>query len=295
METRKKPFDQLIEKTAPFLEGAVSGTAVRWVTWPLEKTIYDASQKDQSATYLKIVRNNFRLNILRELNKNFFKTGLLQTIAKSFSGIGVVNYVNSSYADCTANQKSLYATALGAPLETLLTSRGEYHKVNEFNKVENSHDIKGIRKAMFPPNFSRVMSATFPRVLWSSLITYGGIYKTTELIESLFPTEICTNSTLVKPGAAFIASFAVQPIIMPIINYQTYVLQDPSKPLIATTKQFIKEHTLRELLKGSFARGAHRSLYYGLSLFMSDKIKQYWDSDKLKVEDKQPAWDKKYK
>ena len=271
METRKKPFNQFIEKSDVIIEGTANGTAVRLLTWPLENAFYIASQKNKSS-YLQIYKNTFKPKTLLELNKSFFRTGLLQTVAKSSTSIGVINYIDHYHSDYTVNQKSLYATALSTPLETLLTSRGEHAKVKDFFKIQPHRGLRNNRSALLSPEFGRVMSATFVRVLWSSLITFGGIYKTAELVQPFFANS---NSMLVKPTAAFISSFVLQPLIMPIINYQTYVLKDPSAPIAKKTKQFFSEHRLRELPKGAIGRGIHRSAYYGLTFLITEIIKKY--------------------
>jgi hypothetical protein len=276
MEPRK-PINEYVDKAKVILVGTGTGAFLRWVTWPFERSFYDASQKN-SPPYLQIYRNNFQPKALLESNKMFMKTGLMQTILKSASNIGVMNYIDYKYPNDTANQKSFRATLWSTPLETLLTSPGELEKVHSFlKKKKNPYSLKNNPSALFSSEFRRAMSATFVRVLWSGIITFSGIYKTTELIQPLFSNQ---DSAYAKPTAAFISSFMLQPIIMPIINYQTYILNDTSIPLVKNTKNFLSEHRLREFCKGSFGRGIHRSLYYGLTFLITEQLKHYWESDK---------------
>lgn len=77
-----------------------------------------------------------------------------------------------------------------------------------------------------------------------------------------------SDSPMAKAIAATLVTFAVQPLILPIINFQTYTAKNPSRPIRQTLKSFHNEHTLKEILYGTGGRMVNRAVYYGVTFLM---------------------------
>ncbi len=253
-----------LEKLVVLFKGTVIGVLGRWVTWPLEKSYYDASQPGNTKSYKEIYWNNMRPSSLYQLNQSFFKTGLAQTIGKSASNMGVINYIEHYHANLSPFKMGMLGAVICTPFETMLTSHGEYLKVHAYLGVNHPNHC-------MPREFARIMLATMPRIFWSSMITFCGIYKTNEIIQPLFPQSM--DEPTVKAIAAFSATFAVQPVIMPVINFQTYVCKNTTQSFYQLAKSFYQDLSLYDKCRGSLGRSINRSLFYGITFFVSETLK----------------------
>jgi hypothetical protein len=287
---KNKPFSDAIEKIGVMTEATLIGIFSRWATWPLEKVFYDYSKKNQPHSYQKLILHNFQPKVLLELNKNFLTTGLSQTGLKAFANLAPMAIINKYYPDLSANQKALAATALCTPLETYFTKDAEQLKVIAFRKMQDPTSISINYGTLSKTEIRQVTAATFMRVGWSSLITFEGIYQATELFKTLFPKMSADHPTLVKPIASFFSAFSTQLLIMPVVNFQSYVFthDNTNQSFLTTIKKFHKEHTWKQLVQGGLGRGIHRGLLYGLTFFIDEQMKQYHESQQFGIKEKNP-------
>ena len=135
---------------------------------------------------------------------------------------------------------------------------------------------------MFTPEFARVAQATSTRILWTSITTFTAINKADEWIRPYVPKSH-SDSSMIKASAALVSTFAIQPINMPFINFQTYVAAKPNKPYTHLVKSFFAEHTFKEMFRGSLGRSIHRGVYYGYAFFVSEQIKKIENANKSKL------------
>src|SRR5579862_2232442 len=177
-------IDQLSEQMYVIVKGTLLGLGGRWLTWPLEYSMYMASDKTNTKPLFTIYGQVFQKNQILTLNKLFLQTGFTQTIGKSLANIGVLHYVDNYYSHLPSTLKGLFASVLSAPIETIVTSRGEYRKVQAFYQSPFS---LATTNNWFPPGFSCVLQANFIRNFTTSIITFIGIYKITEMLQPLFP------------------------------------------------------------------------------------------------------------
>ena len=254
------------EQTLVVTSGTVIGLLGRWLTWGLEYAMYVSSEKTNTKLLIKIYAELFNWKTFYNLNASFLRTGFTQTIGKSMSNIGVLHYVDCYYSYLGATSKGLLAACLSAPFETILTSRGEYRKIQSFYPISNY--LHSQKNFLFPPGFKYVVSANFIRNLITGIITFVGIYKITELLKPLFPIAQ-SDSPMVKGISASLANIIIQPLNMPFINFQTYVLRNPTQPIRQAASSFFQEHTVFELFKGFPARTIHRGIFYGITLGVS--------------------------
>ena len=177
--------------------------------------------------------------------------------------------MESKHADLPAFKKGLLAAALCTPLETLTTSRGEYRKIQSFATLERGSVAPINTSPIFTRDFARVVTASFVRIGFTSVMTFCGIYKAEELLKPFVP-EIIAGTPVAKGMITAYAAFLIQPFNMPFINFQTTVLKNPQRELKATAKAFITEQAP---FAGSLGRSIYRAAFYGLTFFITETMK----------------------
>lgn len=252
--------------------GAAIGLFNRALTWPLERAFYLASDVSNTTPLQSIYRSLFRVSEAKFLVSSFLSTGLVQTIGKSAANLGVLYYVDCTYANANPIYKGLISACFSAPSETLVTSRGEYRKINAFYKLDLVH--ANSYRALLSVKFGRVVLANFIRNFNTSLITFGGMFALGGLIKKNLPLP--QDSAVTTGVSVALSNIVIQPMNMPFLNYQTYVLRAPDRPVAESLKSFfdIRTQAGRErMFKGTTARVVHRGVFYGLSFMASEMIK----------------------
>lgn len=253
--------------------GAAIGLFNRALTWPLERAFYLASDVNNTTPLQLIYRNLFRVSEAKFLARSFFSTGLVQTVGKSASNLGVLYYVDCQYAEANPLYKGIISACLSAPSETLVTSRGEYRKINAFYQLDSAH--ANSYQSLFSIKFGRVMLANFIRNFNTSIITFSGMFALGDIIKQHVPLP--QDSAVTTGISVALSNIVIQPMNMPFLNFQTYVLRAPDQPVSAAVKSFfdIRTQSGRErMFKGTTARIVHRGMFYGLSFMASEVIKK---------------------
>jgi hypothetical protein len=245
------------KKSSHVLRDTIIAIVTRGLTWPLEQVTYQASQWTVKTSYRDLYRSAFQPSALFDSFKIFLNAGVIQTTGKAFTSLGTLRYVSEEYPDASATEKTLFATCLGAPLEAVLTSRGECRKVRQFLELQTGCKLPDLQAS----EYGRVLTANVIRVAYTALTTYGAIYKVRELL----PTE----NPVCKAAIMGATTAAVQVVNMPIINFHTQVMQNINKPVRDTFRLFA-QRTAPEMWKGISARAVHRAVYYTAAFGVTD-------------------------
>lgn len=252
------------------LEGTFVGVLGRWGTFPLE-IIYIQRSKQTNLSYGEITKHYLKPKNLFETQINlFFRTGFLQTIFKAASTMGVDLAVDKYYPNVGPIERGLRISFYSTPLEVAATARYEYRKLLGLAELNNNTGKPVPAYRICTLEFFRFAMATSLRCGWSSLVTFNAIYCTEELFKALLP-ESSRSKPYVSAIAAGVSSFAVQPLIMPVINIQTHQATNPQVP-VQETFNYLKREGM--LWKGTLGRSVNRGAYYTLAFFMKECMKR---------------------
>lgn len=260
MDSRKeekatvKPFSW-----GSFAIGTLSGTGTRWALLFSEKVYTDASLASNTKSYAQLYRENLKFKSLYQINSIFFKTCLMQTFAKSASNIGVMYATNHSFSHYSATQKGLIAAFSASSLETLTTSYHECKRVQAFLKMRDP-EFKMTPHIGYQA-FARTVSATYMRAAWSGVATFVPMNIAQEKLAPVFIQYGMSNAHA-KSLATLVSSFSVQPLIMPVLNFQTHVLSDPTVSFSKSAHSFFRDKKPKDYMRGTLGRCINRGLYY---------------------------------
>lgn len=252
-------------------EGTAIGLAGRYLTWPIEKMVFDASITP-NPHYPTIIRANLNTEALKELHSIFKKAGVVQTVGKAASSMGVATVVDHEYSHLSPIKKGLLTAVVGFGPEALTTASGESRRV-QFSQNMVNRNLPVQQIGYFTPEFQRVLAVTSARALWTSVTTFTAINMTDAMVRPYVPSEH-QNSAFIKAGAALVSTFCIQPFNMPIINFQTYVLRNPKRTMEECARSFYRENTCLDLVRGAWARSVHRGVFYFATFFMSESLKK---------------------
>lgn len=250
-------FSQLF---LPLSKGTCIGLATRWAMWPLEYAYYLKSKPENQLTYPQIFRHIKKRSTLVELNRSFFATGFLQTAGKSASNFGVAAYVETHYPNLSSYEQGMKIAWYSTIAETLVTSPGERKKVKRFFTPKESDKFDGF----FSKQNIRVLSVSYIRLLWAGVLTYGTVYATTDKLRPYLPKDYQTGP-LAKAIAGTVCGFGVQPLVMPFVNFQTKVLENPNLS-VANVAQTFFNGGWRNAIAGTAMRSVCQGLRYGAGL-----------------------------
>lgn len=273
--------DLSLEKAKQFAFSTItSGLIPRYFTYPAEYITIIKSKPENIKTYPILLRETFSWQKLKELNATFFSKTFWPTIGKSAANMGVVSHVEHYYQDQSPVARGVTSAGVSAVVETALTSYHEYLKVLDFLKTNNNKSKQPAmalikekppeptRAPVLSKEFGRVLTASFGRSLWAGIVTFAGINVVTENIQPLLPTSAATNPTVVKGTGAAIWGAGGQPFIMPVNNFHTAVLSNPSLSLRQTAVSLVKDKPMKTFIKnftnGLGARMPCQGIRYGL-------------------------------
>lgn len=263
--------------------GTAAGVFVRYFTMPLEVVFVKRSFHDCTKSYKQLFRDNvFNREKLCHLQTEIFtRTCLFQSVYKSFSNYGVITLVENTYPDLAPSKKGGLVISLSTLSETIFTTPGEWNKTLAMQeedprkkaKMFNAYRIKNL----ISKEYHRCLRATFIRSSWSSFFTYGGIYSLEACIKPFYPEK--EHSAAIKVISSVFGSMLPQFIIMPGVNWQTYVFGRPDLPWEKSIKQYLADYKVEKitdvykLFRGFELRAIHRGCTYGLAFLFAEILK----------------------
>ncbi len=261
-----------------FTKGTVSGVAIRGITWPIEHIFYQYADPKNQKTYVQLTQETFQIKSLPRLSEAFMKAGTLQTIGKAGANFGTINYVENMHPNLSPINKITMITIISTVLESLTTTSGEWNKVKYFLQSQGQTSLTKAElvnplciKTLSSPEFRRAFSSTFVRSLWSGGCLYGGIYGIEHWASPYLSDKMSPSS--IKVASAVAGAVAVQWLIMPFVNYQTYTFQNASLSWQEALKKFLKTHQ-GTLTKGATGRAVHRAMAYGFGFLATEYMKE---------------------
>jgi hypothetical protein len=263
--------EQFKQASYILLETTAIGVAGRAFLFPFERAMYDVAQKSKKGSAYNVILQNLKLSAIYETQHIFFKTSVLQTAARVSMNLGSAKTVEYLLPHFSPIEKGTAIFIVGAIGEGLATSRGEYGKVRKFldPKADPFAGLKNY-SSFFSPTFRRVAAITSARSFGTSMITFCGIYQVQSWAEKI---DKKMDSPLGKGIVSGSVAFVAQYPNMIMGNLHTFCIERGlSKPLLATTKDFLRENTLKDMTRGWMVRAGHRMGYYGFVFGVTEEL-----------------------